>query len=367
MKTAPQIGGGQFFLIIFLSRVVLTLTYSIGSGGHTVNNADWLAALFMPLVLLLIAIPTFFFLKQSSNQDVCTYAYRLHRWLGIGVSIGYALLFFILAYTPVARFSFFVTSAMQPNKNPWFFPVLIFGAVCFAAHKGLKAIVRTGAILSVIGVIAIVSIVVALIPRFDGLNIYTPIYDGWREVGNSMLLMLSNSLELSMFLMLAPNVKGNLKKAYWGYALLTPLMLFLVLFTVVAVLGEYANLQLFPFYSVAGIAKLGELTNLSALEASVWIAGVFIKSSIYLYLCKQCLKPIFPCAWHRFLLPVLGVGGVIAAAFSSENVRRAQLNFSVGGTLLIGFVFIVFLPLLLAVIGGLKKKVYYEKTVEPAS
>ncbi len=361
MNAKQTIGAGQFFLIIFLSRVVLTLTYSISSGGHTVNNADWLAALFMAPLLLLVAIPTFWFYKVSGNRDICSYAYHLHKRVGQVVSVGYGILFFVLAYTPVARFSFFATSAMQTEKSEWFFPVLIFIAVIFAAHKGLQAIVRTGAILSVVGIISIVAIMLALIPRMDWLNVYTPLYDGWQEVGESILLMLSNSLELSMVLMLAPQIQGSLQKAYLGYAILTPIVLFLVLFTVVAVLGPYANLQLFPFYSVAGIARLGELNNLSAMEASVWIVGVFIKSAVYLTLCVQCLKGILPIVWQPWAVPALGLAGAVAAALSSESVKRAQLNFSVTGTLVIGFVYLILLPLIVIAMGWIKKKVHHEK------
>lgn len=356
MSTQPRFGAGQLFFLIFLSRIVLTLTYSISSGGHTVNNADWLAAIFMPLVLLVIAIPSGLFLSVSNNQDICSFSYTLHPFVGKTVSVLYSALFFILAYTPVARFSFFVTSAMQPEQGNWFFPILIFLPVCFAAVKGVQAIVRTGAVFAVVSMVAIGVIVLALLPRFDRFNIYSPLYDGWGEVGHSLTLMLSNSLELSMILMLAPMVRGSIKKAYLCYAVLAPVVLFGVLFTVVAVLGDYANLQLFPFYSVAGIARIGELTNLSALEASVWIVGVYVKSSMYLYLSHRCLCRIVPDRYRTIALCVLSAAGVVVAALSSETVKKAQLNFSVSGTLVIGCIFLIVIPLVLALAGKVKKK-----------
>ncbi len=357
MTKIPKIGAWQLFFLILLSRIVLTLTYSISSGGHTVTNADWLAALFMPVVLLLIAIPTGAFLKVSKRQDICGFAHMIHPAVGYTVSVLYGALFLVLAYTPIARFSFFVLSAMQPEQGNWFFPVLIFLPVCFAAVKGVQAIVRTGAVFAVVSIVAVGFIIVALVPRFDSLNIYSPLYDGWHEVGRSLMLMLSNSLELSMILMLAPMVKGNIKRTYLFYAFLAPVVLFGVLFTVVAVLGEYANLQLFPFYSVAGIARVGELTNLSALEASVWIVGVYVKSAMYLYLCGQCFSCLIPARYRTLSLCGFTVIGIVAAALSSETVKKAQLNFSVSGTLVIIGVFLLAIPLLLVLIGKVKKKV----------
>ncbi len=367
MKEQPKVGAGQLFLLLFLSRVVLTLTYSIGSGGHSVNNADWLAALFLPAFLILLAIPVFVFLRYSANQDVCHYAYQLGRGWGHTVSVLYAIFFFLLTYSPVARFSFFVTSVMQPEKGEWFFPILILIPVCFAAIKGIQAILRTGAILAVVSILSIFVIVVALLTRFDMLNIYTPLYYGWKEVGRSTVLMISNSLELGMILMLAPLVRGNIKKAYLGYALGAPACLFVVLFTVVAVLGPYANLQLFPFYAVAGIAKIGELTNLSAAEASVWIMGVFIKSSTYLYLCHTCLARIIPSKYRSLSLLLLSIAAIAAAASSSGNVKNAWLNFSVEGTLIIGGLFLMVIPLTLVVAGKMKRRKQNEKSRLPVA
>ncbi len=356
MTSNQRIGAGQFFLMIFLSRVVLTLTYSINSGGHTISNADWFAALFMPLILLIMGVPAFVFLHHSPRGDLCDFAFTLGTGVGKAVSLLYGLLFLLLTFTPVARFSFFVTSTTQTEKGEWFFPLLIMAAVSFGAAKGVQAIARTGAVLAVIGIAAIAAIVLALIPRMDMLNIYNPLAGGIREVGSSVLLLIANSLELSMLYMLAPHIRGSVKKAYLGYCVTAPLMLFLVLFTVMAVLGPYATLQLFPFYSVAGIAKIGELTNLSALEASVWIVGVFAKCALYLYFSYRCLSKVvsLPHRWMWFVL--LGSLSAIAAAMSSDNVKKAQLNFSVVGSLWINAIFLIVLPLILTVAGAIKRR-----------
>jgi spore germination protein KB len=361
MKNPSKIGAGQLLLVIFLSRVEITLTYGVSAGVHSVNNADWLASLFMPILLTLLALPTFWFLKVSGNGDVCTFAYGIGKGIGRITSFLYGVLFLVLAFSPISRFSFFVTSVMQPEKGHWFFPILIILPVCFGAIKGVQAIVRTGALLSVVSILSIVVIVSALIDRLDMLNVYSPFYDGVREVADSLSLMVANSMELSIILMLAPRVKGSLPKAYFGYVCLVTVFLFLVMFTVVAVLGEFAQLQLFPFYSVAGVAKIGELSNLSALEASVWIVGVFIKSALYLYLSANCFCHLFPSRLRTVILLVLGAVVAVLAALTSANVTNAQRNFSTAGSLVVQGIFLVLFPILLAVTGKIKRRMYGEK------
>jgi spore germination protein KB len=361
MNTNAKIGAGQLLLLIFLSRVVITLTYGISAGTHWVNNADWLAALFMPVLLLLLSLPVFGFLKVSHHQDICAFSKQLHPNVGTIVTVLYGVLFLVLAFSPVSRFSFFVTSAMQPEKGRWFFPILIMLPVCFGATKGIQAIVRTGALFSALGMIAIVAIVAALIKRMDMLNVYSPLYDGVYEVVNSGALMLANSMELSMILMLAPKVRGKLFGAYIGYSFLASVFLFLIMFTVTAVLGPFARLQLFPFYSVAGVAKIGELANLSALEAAVWIVGVFIKSSVYILLSAQCFSTVVLKRTPKLLIWILGLIATLLAVFTSSNVTNAQRDFSVAGSFVVQGIFLVLIPLVLAVAGLIKRRKYGEK------
>ncbi len=356
MTTNTKIGAGQLYLMLLLSRVVLTLTYSINSDGHTISNADWFAALGMPVVLLLIGLPVFWNFRQTANKNLCDVAFSLHPQVGKAVSLGYASVFFLLTVTPVARFSFFVTSTMQPEQGKWFFPLLILPCVVFGAVKGLQAIARTTAILSVIGVVSTLAILAALIPRMEWLNIYTPLYHGWGGVGESLLLLISNSLELLPLLMLVSRVKGKPFKAYLGYAITAPLLLFLILFGVMAVLGEYATLQLFPFYTAAGIAKIGELTNLSAVAASVWIVGVFAKCALNLYLCYDCLARVFPLQRRGLVLVVLGLLAAVLASLSSDTLTKAQQNFSIYGSLTVGGVFILLIPVALGVAAKIQRR-----------
>lgn len=356
MRSTAKIGAGQLFLFMVLSRVIITLTYSINSGDHVVNHADWLAALMLPVVLVILAIPTFWFLKRAGGVTVCEYAYTIGKPVGITVSVLYAALFFLMSFITMARFSFFVTSTTQNERGIFFFPILIVIPVLYAAIKGLPAIMRVSGLLTMISLITIAGIMAALIPRLDGLNLFTPLYDGWGNVGRSLLLLSSNSIGHVVLLMLAPNVRGNIKKAYAAFAVVAPLIIFLILFTTLLVLGSFSTLQMFPFYAAAGVAKLGELSNLSALEASVWIWGVFLRSSLHLYLCFQCLSGIIPRRFRGWTLFVLALLTVLCAALSSATVGSTQQNMYIPGSLATVIVFTMVLPALLIAVGTIRKR-----------
>ncbi|MBR3844460.1 MAG: GerAB/ArcD/ProY family transporter, partial [Clostridia bacterium] len=144
MTYTSKIGSGQLFLFVVLSRVIITLAYGINAGGHTISNGAWFACLILPLTLLLLGLPTLWFIKNAGGVSISDYAFSLGKGVGITVSVLYALLFFALSFSSVGRFSFFVTSTVQTKQTIWFFPILMMAAVCFGAIKGLRAIFRAG-------------------------------------------------------------------------------------------------------------------------------------------------------------------------------------------------------------------------------
>ncbi len=366
MSRRPVIGAGQLFCYLLLSRVVLTLTYSINFNAHTIGPTDWLAALLLPPFLLALALPAFVLRRRSGPVSVCEYAFSLSKPLGRAVSLLYGAGFFLLTVLPVSRFSFFVTSTLQPEKSPLFFPLLLLLPACYAVCRGLEAIFRLSALLSVVCLLSLLAIVAVLLPRFDSLNILSPFYEPRGALGLSLLLLLSNSLEVFVVLMLPGAVRGGVKKAYLGYALVAPLFLFLIFYTVLAVLGPYSALQMFPFYTAAGVAKVGELRNLSAVAAAVWILGVFAKSSLSLLLCRRCLLPLTPKAARPFLLPALGAAATACAAWNSATMAENKLNFSMPLMLGVVGVYLIALPLLLAALGKRKENRHRETPAVPA-
>ncbi|MBR3844269.1 MAG: GerAB/ArcD/ProY family transporter, partial [Clostridia bacterium] len=216
-------------------------------------------------------------------------------------------------------------------------------------------------------ILAIVAILLSLIPRFEFLNILPPFYDGVGQVGYSLTMLTFSSMEMGAFLMLAPMVKGKITKTYIAYALVSSVFLFVVFFTIMAVLGEYATLQMFPFYGAAGVAQIGELSNLSALEASVWMIGVFLKSAVYLHLCYDCLS-FFISTRHRSLAIVgLALLGVFCAVFTSNSLVTSNISYALPIVISFNGLFSVVIPVVVLIIGKLKRRNQNESKAMPAS
>lgn len=367
MNYTSKIGSGQLFLFVVLSRVIITLAYGVNAGGHTISNGAWFACLLLPITLMVLGIPTLLFIQKAKGVSICDFAFTVGKKTGYAVSILYAILFFALSFSSVGRFSYFVTSTMQTNQSIWFFPILMMAAVCFGSIKGLRAIFRAGAVLSIFCIAAILAIVIALLPRFEFLNIINPFYHGASQVGYSVVMLTFSSMEMGAFLMLAPLVNGKLTKTYIGYAVVSAFFLFVVFFTVMAVLGQYATLQMFPFYGVAGVAQIGELSNLSALEAAVWMIGVFLKSAVYLHLCYDCLAFMIPKEYRSIAIVILAVLGVFSAVYTSDSLVSSKTSYAL--PVIIGFnvVFSVVLPVFLLILGKNKRRKPHETNALPAS
>ena len=356
MSQSSKISSGQLFLFALLSRVIITLAYGINAQGHTITNGAWFACLVLPLALFVLGIPTLYFVNRFGGNSICDYAFTLGKKTGITVSVAYALLFFALSFSSVGRFSFFVTSTVQANQSVWFFPLLMMSVVCIGAIKGLRAIFRAGAILVMLCILSILIILVVLIPRFEMLNIISPFYDGAGSFWYTLTMLTFSSMEMGTFLMLAPMVKGKITKTYIGYTLVSGVFLFVIFFTILAVLGEYAALQTFPFYSVAGVAQMGELSNLSALQASVWMIGVFFKSAVYLHLCYDCISFFIPKRHRSISLVGLASLGAVSAALTAGSLVKSKAGYNVGVIIVFNLLFSVVIPLFVIGIGKMKRR-----------
>ncbi len=348
MNSQKTVGAGQLLLFLTFARVTVSLTHHLNTARHVIGQADWLAALLLPAVLAVLALPTAWLLRVGEGRTVCRAARLLGKGWGAVYAGAYALLFFVMAFAAVGRFSFFVTSTMQPDQSPWFFPALLLLPVCYAALKGLQAIMRAGAVLAVMGLVLVVFVLATLVPRMDLLNVYSPLYNGWGGLARSVAMVTANSGVGAVLLMVAPRVRGRWQRAYAGYALAAGVAVFGVAFTTLAVLGGFSGIQLFPFFTAAGVANVGELNNLSALYAAAWIWGVFVQAALYLELCWQCLSAFIPDRLRTAALVVLAALAAVCAGLITGSLPAARQSFQPVGLLVMHGVYMVVLPLVLA-------------------
>ena len=300
-------------------RITVTLTYSFNNEEHIFSNTDWLAAILLVPIMILLATPAFIMIKQDNNLSVIDRAYGVSKFFGHIISVLYALYFLFIPISSIARFTAFATSTLQPDRSVIFYSLIIMIPVCFAATKGIEPIARASTLAAIFGGIILLAITILLIPRFNLLNVSTPLYQDKENFISIMKILVSNSTETVAFLVIFPQIKGKIQKSYISFSVASGLIICVLLFTVSATLGAYARLQAFPFYTTYGIAEIGSLKRLDAFHSSVWLIGIFIKSLLYTHLSQLCLDRIIGRKFKTLTIIVLsGIITVVSSLLSGK-------------------------------------------------
>ncbi len=314
----------QFFSLLYLSMLSSIFMY-ISDRRVSVSQTD---ALLRPVIFALVSIVAFIpicylikkyglFSEQKRKNFSDSKAFKV-------ISMIYGLTYFFDALITAARFDLFASSELFPGKDMTFFLVGLIVVCCFLSHSGLGGLSRASTIFVIIVVSATTFASFTLIQELDYLN-FTPLFENGKTdfIKDSLFFSIQAS-EIGAIPLVVSNIKGNLKKNYVLWSVLSALSFSVILFFVVGTLGEFADTQLFPSYAAISLSEFGLFERLDALETAIWILCIVVKLTFFVYIIVQTFSFSFKkISKHKFIFSVL-VGVVIASilVFVSGNIVR---------------------------------------------
>lgn len=355
-RTKIKISSGQFLALLLCSRITVTLTYSLNNSEHTSSGSDFVNAIILIPIMLLLGIPAYILIKQNKNKSLIDRAYDISSSFGNLLSVLYSLYFLFIPIASISRFNIFITSTIQTDKSMFYYAVLIMLPVCFATIKGIEPIARAGTIGVVLGGLILLTITIILIPRFNILNITAPALEEKSNMFSMLKILTSNCNETVALLILFPMVKGNTTKTYIKFSFISGIIITILLFTIAATLGAYAKLQSFPYYTAYGVAELGSLKRLDAIHSAVWLIGVFIKSATFTYTSCLCLERIIPHKFRTLTIVIVGIIITVLASIISGNYGNFDWLYGSVNLLRSLLVFSLAIPLFVIIASNIKRK-----------
>ena len=357
--TKSTVTAPQFFALLYLSMLGSVFMY-ISSPGIKIATAE---ALLRPIVFAVVsivfAIPIYFLcakgdLKETLHTQNKSKVYK-------GVALFYGIVYFVDALMTVGRFDLFASSELFPGTEMTYFLIGLV-AVCVAvSFCGIGALGRASTIFTLVVISATIFASIALSKELDYLN-FTPLFENGvgKFIADSINFSFQAS-EIGVIVVFIPEIKGNLKKHYILWSVLSAVSFSFILFFVIGTLGAFADTQLFPTYSAVSLAEFGLFERLDALETAIWILCVVTKLALYLMVIVKCICFAFPGLSEK--IAVISVGVVISVflVFISGNI----INFGfISFKPLVFFVYIVpvlVLPNVLLVYSLIKRRKNYEK------
>ncbi len=293
MEKRPAISVGQLFSMLFISRMVVSMTYGTLLTGDSDIWDHLISAPICFLATFFLVFPVYklFSMDKKMNliDNLCESLGRF-GWILIILYIAYYL---IISFHTLAVFNNFILGAVNPPISLPLLSMLLLSSACYGAYKGLEALARTSNFILMATVFSVLFLGISLFSSIESINFRPLLYNGTESMTQGVIYMLSQSSCIPALAILLPMAKGNHKSGIfiWNTSVYTVLTLIIIL--LIGTMGDFAGTQLFPVYTAAGIGKFGSFRHLDSLYLGIWISGIFLKLSLFLLLAGEGVKKIW--------------------------------------------------------------------------
>ena len=322
MITKGKISAFQFYVMLFLSRTLTTVTY-ISSYTKNVRLSDMLVQpIFRITFGIIIMIPVYLLYRKYNDKSVIDLARERSEKVSKVISVFYVIAFFYFTVVTIARLDVFTGTVVFPETNVNFMLVFVIIFCCYGAYLGFEALGRSSVLTAVLVIPAIIFILCALTDKVDLLNLSPVFYNGVIPVIKTAIDSVGQTIEYAMIAIALPKVHGKLTKGFFVWLFSQTLLMAILFFFAGAVMGNFAGTQLFPFHTLASLAEFAMFDRLDAIFTSVWIMCAFIKASLLIFLQADILYKVFPKIKKGSYLVVIGIVTIITNLVIADEIER---------------------------------------------
>lgn len=350
----------QLILLIFVSRMILAITYLPIWTFPPANQDVWIAVFVMYLIHFLLAIPIYLLWKRFPDKSIIQYSRIIAGKAGILIGILYIWFFIHLAAITLYQFGGFLTTAIMPETPILFFLISLMLFCAYAVHNGIEVMGRLCEIIAPIIMVAMATIFILLTKDMD-FKLLTPVMEkGFLPVVYGGFLYTPRTDEIVGIAMILPylNDRRKVKKVFiFSFSIL--LIFFLLLdITLLTTFGAQAAKSLsFPCFSMIRIISVGGfLERVESIHMGIWVLGIFIKVSFYYYLAVLGMSQLFKLKDYKPLVFPVGTIIVPLTFLIAESMVELKEFTSYKIYTWYAMFFILLIPLALLLIAIIRKK-----------
>ena len=268
MTTHDRISPTQFLWLLLAGRLSNCLLLPSDS-LHALTVPDLVAVTALNAVfLILLALPTIFLWHRGILTN------RL-------VSGGYLLVSLFVLYLDILQFRDFAEETVKADFSVTLLTAALIVVGFAAALYGVQALGRTAAVVAAAGIALLLLFGALLIPRMEAVNFPPAVFGGWRAVFAQTVKELPRTAEIVAVGALYPSVRGKVGKPFAVFVGLNAALTLFVCMITTGVLGDFAGLTAYPFYTAVTAARAGVLERLDLLVVALWLGTFFVRVSLF--------------------------------------------------------------------------------------
>jgi len=350
----------QLILLVFTSRIIVTLTNMPGLTDPPANQDLWLSELFGLPIMLLLSVPVYLLWMRYPNQTIIQYSQVIAGKVGKLFGALYVWFFMHLTMITLYQYSAFITTAVMPETPSLFFIItmVLFGV--YAARNGIEVICRLSELLTPIIMASIIIIALLLIKDMD-LKALTPVLEkGVGPVLQGGFTISARTTEILGIAMLLPYLNDTQKVKRVFLLSYTLMLIFFVIITipVLTMFGvELAKTMAFPFFDTVKLIDIGDfLERIEAVYMGIWLLGGLINISFSLYLSVLGLSHLLNLKDYKPIVLPVGILLIPLTTLSFESIVGLRKFTSYKISTPYSLLFILIIPSILLVISMIRKK-----------
>lgn len=282
------------------------------------------------IIIFFLSLPILKIRKKLKN-DCCEF-YTKNKKISVLISLLFTIFFFVSTCLTLCELSNFIKNTFSTQISPNLVLFLTIVTSCYIASIGIEGLSRATVICLFAILISILTLIISLLPMVEKINFEPFLYDGGRTFFSGTFEIISRSSFLPAILAFSPYLKKNLKRnfVFWNVAVYGLLSLILMIFF--SVCGDFLNNQTFLLRTLSTVAKIGDFDHTDIVYLSLWIIGVVIKTSLYIFFCSNFLLNFIKnvkvfkldCGKYKKIISLTFIGLLIIAV---ELLINNQRNF----------------------------------------
>ncbi|OKP84591.1 endospore germination permease [Paenibacillus sp. P32E] len=357
-----KLTGLQVFWIILIMDLGMTLVMTVTPSLQAKQDA-WISVVVAGGIASLIALLATQAAKLYPGQTFFEYSHIiLGRWIGKAVIVIYLIQWYTITPIILRQFSDLVQVMLLHGTPKEAVMLLMIIVIVYATYAGgIEGIARCGEVLGPIILLMISLVLIASANNIQWRNIL-PVYadSGMTGILGGALAPASYLGHSVEYLMFAAFLTQPRKGAVYAFGAVLTSVFFVLITTLMVIFTLGVNLSSntwYPFFEMTKkISLFGFIDNFDAIPVVVWLASVFVKFAVMLFLMSYGTAQFLHVRnWRNliwFIAPVMFVFALIpqdVTEATSNYLQRYWVPFAMPVNML-------GLPLLLLVVGKWRQK-----------
>ncbi|EEG78076.1 GerAB/ArcD/ProY family transporter [Dethiobacter alkaliphilus] len=307
-KISPRQTGQLVFISIHATIILFVPAITATAAGHDAWLSTFTGSLFG---LVTLAIVSWLSVKHP-GQNLFQYSETVFgKYIGKLIGLAYVWLFLHMVAIIVREFGDFMTTSFMPNTPLSVFNFSLLVLCAWAVIAGLEAIARMNEFIIILVVSFLLLIITLSIGRWD-LGLLLPFYSrGIMPILEGAQAPAAWHGEVVWLAVIIPFMTrpGRAFLAGAGGIIGSAILLTTGVVAALAVLGpELVSSFRFPFHLFTRTINIGDLlTRFEPVVMTTWVAGVFLKTSIFYYCASLGLAQVLGLSEYRLVVLPLGV------------------------------------------------------------